>query len=290
MLPLPADYYAPDPPAIRPAERVSAIIEILICSGLPTQVLLITALRGFGMQMEQAGGGVNPTFLFTVALLDAAAVIGLVIVMLRVHGESPRDVLLGRVRLLREAVVGISMIPLAFALVIVILGLVLTYAPQLHNVARNPLEDMLRNRTDTMIFAVVVMVAGGVREEIQRGFILHRFGQYLGGGDVRRPDLQLALRPRALRAGLRRVHRHGRAGRVLGARLSAPRKHRGADGEPRRLQPAADPEARAAEVTCLIALPDRLSRFFLLTRRELTVLALLFVVSLPGSHGAAVFV
>ena len=28
------------------------------------------------------------------------------------------------------------------------------------------------------------MVAGGVREEIQRGFILHRFSQYLGGGAV----------------------------------------------------------------------------------------------------------
>ena len=29
---------------------------------------------------------------------------------------------------------------------------------------------------------VIAMVAGGVREEIQRGFILHRFSQYLGGG------------------------------------------------------------------------------------------------------------
>ena len=26
------------------------------------------------------------------------------------------------------------------------------------------------------------MIAGGVREEVQRGFILHRFEQYLGGG------------------------------------------------------------------------------------------------------------
>jgi len=30
----------------------------------------------------------------------------------------------------------------------------------------------------------VVMVAGGVREEIQRGFVLRRFEQYLGGGAV----------------------------------------------------------------------------------------------------------
>ena len=28
------------------------------------------------------------------------------------------------------------------------------------------------------------MIAGGLREEVQRGFILHRFGGYLGGGGV----------------------------------------------------------------------------------------------------------
>jgi membrane protease YdiL (CAAX protease family) len=31
------------------------------------------------------------------------------------------------------------------------------------------------------MFAIVVMVAGGVREEVQRGFIAHRFDHYLGG-------------------------------------------------------------------------------------------------------------
>ena len=39
----------------------------------------------------------------------------------------------------------------------------------------------IRGLRDAVIFAVVVMVAGGVREEVQRGFIAHRFGQYLGG-------------------------------------------------------------------------------------------------------------
>ena len=33
---------------------------------------------------------------------------------------------------------------------------------------------MLRTRGDAIIFAVVVMMAGGVREEVQRGFIAHR--------------------------------------------------------------------------------------------------------------------
>jgi membrane protease YdiL (CAAX protease family) len=176
----PADVPAPARPVL--AERAGAIVEIILCSGFPTQLLLITVLRGFGMPLQGDGGGLNPRFVFTVSLLDAVLVVGLVVMLLRAHRESVRDVLLGRVRLLREAFVGIAMIPIVFMTVIVILALVLTYAPALHNVTRNPLEDMLSNRTDAAIFAVVVMIAGGVREEVQRGFIVHRFGQYLGGG------------------------------------------------------------------------------------------------------------
>lgn len=31
------------------------------------------------------------------------------------------------------------------------------------------------------MFLIVAIVAGGVREELQRAFVLHRFRQYLGG-------------------------------------------------------------------------------------------------------------
>ena len=181
MLPYPPDA-APALRPVLPLERLAAVLEIIICSGIPTQLLLIAVLRGFGFNLQADGGGLNPRFVFAVSLLDAVVVVGLVVMLLRAHRESVRDVLLGRVRLLREALLGIAMIPLIFFVVLVILAVVLTYAPQLHNVPRNPLEDMLQTTTDAAIFAVVVMIAGGVREEVQRAFIVHRFGQYLGGG------------------------------------------------------------------------------------------------------------
>jgi membrane protease YdiL (CAAX protease family) len=65
-----------------------------------------------------------------------------------------------------------------------VLMVILTVAPQLHNVPRNPLADMLQTWGDAVIFGVVAMVAGGVREEIQRAFIIHRFEGFLGGGLV----------------------------------------------------------------------------------------------------------
>ena len=169
-------------PATLPAERVLALIEVILCSGFPTQLVLVGLLAGFGMKGQTTDGAISPHFLFTVSLLDAALVIGLIVFLLRSHGESVREVLIGRVQVVREVLFGFALIPIVFMLVVAVLGLVLTFAPHLHNVIKNPLEGMLRTRLDAAIFAVVVMVAGGVREEMQRGFIVHRFEGYLGGG------------------------------------------------------------------------------------------------------------
>lgn len=175
---------AADIPGTLPGQRLGAVIEVLLCSGFPSQLFLIAVLTGFGMPMRTSDGQLSPPFVFTLSLVDAVIVVGLVFLFLSAHGESARGVLLGARPPVREALLGVALIPVVFLFVVAVLSLVLAVAPQLHNVPRNPLEDMLQNRRDAMVFAVVVMVAGGVREEIQRAFILHRFDQYLGGGAV----------------------------------------------------------------------------------------------------------
>ena len=164
-----------------PLERLGALFEILICSGFPTQILLILVVRGFGIRMLADDGRLSPPFVFTVSLLDAVLVVGLVLIFLRARHESVRRVLFGQARVWREALLGVAILPGIFMLVMLVMVVILRFAPHLHNVAHNPLEDMLRTRGDALVFAVVVMVAGGVREEVQRGFIAHRFEQYLGG-------------------------------------------------------------------------------------------------------------
>lgn len=178
--PLPADQR----PIILPVQRLGALVEVLLCSGFPSQLFLISVLTGFGMPLRTESGDLSPPFVFTLSLLDTVFVIGLVLFFLRAHRESAREVLLGNRPVFREVLLGVALIPVMFVLVLLILLVIIGLAPQLHNVPRNPLEDMLTNRQDAAIFAVVVMIAGGVREEVQRGFILHRFSQYLGGGIV----------------------------------------------------------------------------------------------------------
>ncbi len=166
---------------VLPLERLGAFIEVLLCSGLPTQIVVFGALTSFGLQPYLADGGWSPPFVIAMSLADMVLVLGLVYMFLRAHQEPIGAFLLGARRPGREAAIGVAFIPAALVLVVLVLAVILAINPALHNVEVNPFERMLRTPRDAAIFAVVVMLAGGVREEIQRAFIIRRFDQYLGG-------------------------------------------------------------------------------------------------------------
>jgi membrane protease YdiL (CAAX protease family) len=58
--------------------------------------------------------------------------------------------------------------------------LVRQFAPSLRNVPENPLQGLLGTQSGLLMFLFVVIVAGGIREELQRAFLLHRFRGDLG--------------------------------------------------------------------------------------------------------------
>jgi membrane protease YdiL (CAAX protease family) len=175
----------PTPTAtVLPIERAAAALEVILCSGFPTQIVIITALSLFGMKPHLADGRLSPPFVFTLTLLDTVLLVGLILFFMRAHRESAQEYLFGSRPPRREAIFGLVLIPASFFVVISILLIVQLVMPSLRNVPHNPLQDLVRNRWDAVLFAFVVMIAGGVREEIQRGFILRRFEQYLGGGAV----------------------------------------------------------------------------------------------------------
>ena len=178
------DSTPPAGPAVLPAQRLGALLEVLLCSGFPTQLLLIAVLTASGMRMHEEPGRLSPLFVFTVSLLDTAFVLALISFFIHAHRESPQSIFLGRRRIGREAVFGLVLVPVLFMIVFAVLALVVAFAPQLHNVERNPFEDMMQTPSDLLAFGIVVMIAGGLREEVQRAFILRRFEQYLGGGAV----------------------------------------------------------------------------------------------------------
>ena len=163
-------------------ERIAAALEVLLCSGFPTQLFIIGILALFGVRLQTANGGYNAPFIFALTLADTVLLTLLIWGFLRARRESFRDVMFGTRSTGVEALLGVLLVPVSFLIVVFVLVVVQQIAPSLRNVPHNPLADLAKTRGQAIVFALVVMIAGGVREEIQRGFILHRFEGFLGGG------------------------------------------------------------------------------------------------------------
>jgi membrane protease YdiL (CAAX protease family) len=159
------------------AERLVALIQVVLCSDFPTQLLLVQTFVALGFSTDLQSLG------FATALLlgDTILLLGLILIFLRAQGESPRDLFLGVRSVAGEVRSGLPMTFVAFAIAAVAMLLMRTLAPWLHTVEKNPLPDLIQSPGDAILFAIVAVIAGGVREEIQRAFLLSRFERSLGG-------------------------------------------------------------------------------------------------------------
>ena len=164
--------------------RVVAVAELILCSSVPTQVLLQAILVTLGWKPLTADGGYSLSFVVTMSLLDTILLIILMVVLTRAHGESVSALWLGRRAVWKEVLLGVALVPPIFLMVVIILNTVRLFAPALHNVQTNPLEEMATGGLmNAAAFGVLGILAGGVREELQRAFMLRRF-EHLGGDDV----------------------------------------------------------------------------------------------------------
>jgi membrane protease YdiL (CAAX protease family) len=164
--------------------RIVALIEVLLCSDVVTQFAIAGTLTALGYQARTPAGQLRVGYVVALSLGDAVLLIGLILTLLYAHGEQPRDVFLGRRRIVSEGIFGLLLIPITLGIAFTVIFTVRRFAPSLHNVEHNPLQGLLESPRDAWLFALVVVVAGGVREEIQRAFLLHRFDVWLGGGAV----------------------------------------------------------------------------------------------------------
>jgi membrane protease YdiL (CAAX protease family) len=166
------------------AQRIVALLEVLICSDFPTQLAIGASFNALGYTPFKSAGHLRVGYVVTLSLLDTCALVGLVFLFLHAHGERPRDIFLGWRPIRAEVAYGIPLILAAIAVGVGVLALIFRFVPSLRTVQHNPLQELLRSPRDAWLFAFVVIVAGGVREEIQRAFLLHRFRVWLGGGMV----------------------------------------------------------------------------------------------------------
>src|SRR5258708_24372823 len=98
-------------PTVLPIDRAAAALEVILCSGFPTQIVIITVLHALGMKVRLGDGRLSPPFLFTLTLLDTLLLRGLVVFFFRPHRGAMRDQPVRSRRPLRRALFGLARIP-----------------------------------------------------------------------------------------------------------------------------------------------------------------------------------
>ncbi len=170
--------------APRQHPRLTALVEVVLCSGYPTQLLLIGVLAVLGLAAIDESGTLSLGYIFVLSMADTVLLLGLIFYFLRRHQEQPAEVFLGARPHRRELRLGLVLIPVVLGVALGGVTLLHYLWPALRNVPENPFEALLSSPWNAAVFAVVAVVAGGIREELQRAFVLRRFERYLGGGMV----------------------------------------------------------------------------------------------------------
>jgi len=170
-------------PPLTSGGRAAALFEILICSDYPTQIALAWMFAALG-HGPLVGQRLSVGYVALLSLTDTLLLLALIAMCLSARGERARDVFLGARSPWREGLAGLPLTFVALILGVMVLAGIQRLAPWLHTVEHNPLQELIRAPRDAAVLAVVVVVAGGIREEIQRAFLLRRFEQWMGGAGV----------------------------------------------------------------------------------------------------------
>jgi membrane protease YdiL (CAAX protease family) len=152
-----------------------------LCSSVPTQLAIGWGLRLAGWSPVDDKGNLQLGFVTALTLLDTVALVWLMVMLLRAGGQRPSALWLGERPVAGEVVKGILHVPIVFAIGASLLLTIRALTPELHNVDVNPFQALAGgSASQAVMLLLVAIIGGGVREELQRAFLLDRFERHLG--------------------------------------------------------------------------------------------------------------
>jgi membrane protease YdiL (CAAX protease family) len=157
---------------MRIAERIIALLEILLVSGIATQSAAIVLLHSLGVGDPAGESTLKGLFLLTA--VDTVFILLLVGLLQWKRGGLVEPFGLRLAKLPREAAIGFALgFPCFLTFVVGGDWFFRQFLPQLHT-RENPILKMLTGDRDLAFLLATGIVAGAVREEFQRAFVLDR--------------------------------------------------------------------------------------------------------------------
>ena len=169
----------PNPPRTPWTDRLQAFFEILLVSGLISSFVAALVIAVFhGRRAELLT--MDATFVSAFLLTEAAITLLLLVIILKAHRETICSLGLYWDRWKSYLLLGLGLVPLFFAINVVVAFVFRVYLPDYY-IEQNPLTETIKTPQHLILFIISALIAGGIKEELQRAFILNRFRRYLGG-------------------------------------------------------------------------------------------------------------
>ncbi len=166
------------PRKITTTERMRALLEVVLLSGLVSSFL---ATIPFSLRIHREGALTQDVRLIIgFVLLEAVITLFLLGLLLKAHNGTAEDLGLRWKEWKPNVLIGLGLIPILFLLNLLVSEAFRVFLPK-YFTDRNPLTEIIRTPEELVLFIISVIVAGGIKEELQRVFILTRFEHYLGG-------------------------------------------------------------------------------------------------------------
>jgi membrane protease YdiL (CAAX protease family) len=158
--------------------RLQAAFEVFLTCGILTS--LIAGFPFYARSKASAPVLDNVYVTCAYILFEAALTLGLVGLLMSAHRQGLSHIGLHKAHWKSDILTGLALIPVFFAVNAVVATVVRIYFPE-HFTSRNALMDIIHTPGQLVLFIFSALVAGGIKEEVQRAFILTRFRDHLGG-------------------------------------------------------------------------------------------------------------
>jgi membrane protease YdiL (CAAX protease family) len=161
--------------------KFQALIEILLVSGLVSSILAVFPVYAIeGLRTGLMNNAVSTSIFL---LLESGITFLLLAALLKMHGERFQDLGLRWNRWHSHVLAGVLLVPFLFLISVLASFIFRAYLPKYY-METNPLTEMIHTPQQLALFIFSALIAGGIKEELQRALIITRFHQHLGGAGV----------------------------------------------------------------------------------------------------------
>ena len=156
--------------------RALALVEVLLVA-LAGPVLVQIGFMLLNVGRTGILGDTRILFLFMAS--EACITLFAILLFLRIRGESLRNIGWIWNNVSWEVLLGIGCVPLLFGSTFLVSIFFSFFLPEYVSTS-NPLLELIESYGDLLLFLISSIYVGGIKEEIQRAFVLDRFERYLG--------------------------------------------------------------------------------------------------------------